>query len=41
MEYIKDLFNTAHSTRINMKEGHGKILAVVCSAALPSVCFHG
>ena len=36
---IKDLFNTPYSTRIKMREGH--IFAIVCPAALPSVCFHG
>ena len=36
---IKDLFNTPHSTRIKTREGD--VLAIVCSAALPSVCFHG
>ena len=40
VEYRKDLFNTAHSTRINMREGHAEILASVYAAAFPSVCFH-
>ena len=41
MVYIKGLFSTDHSTRIKMGGGlDGQMLALVCSATLPSICLY-
>ena len=41
VECTKYLFNTTHSTRINARKGQTvRYLALLCSTALPSICFH-